>query len=482
MKKLIFSFLVFTIFFLASCSSDEMPIDNNIVDGGDKMVVSLSSEEALSLVADKSYTLSDDEVLQVLDKFSSENDNVTRTSHIGTNNFRIINNYKIACKDDIITRTPTSRDSIEFSSISLGENEYSGLAIVCRDSRYPEVLAYVPNVNIQTVQSSKPAQMMIDRAQSVAMRYIEKCNTISKNLKEQTITKVCNVLGLSEADFDFDKYRSRIFIKDYDAQSRDSLTTPTGTELSTIGPLCGTTRLIQGWPCNQFIPETTLEKYNTDQHRGHYPAGCVNVALAVICSYLQPTIYSSDLGRNINWNNVCNTHFNPFGFYASEYSPSTDQAIEVGYLLKTLANGTKTTFSLNGGSTTTPNAASYMSSIGVSMSSSTSTLNYANVRTSLSNLALVYCTGTSTSTTRSDGGGNGHAWVIDGLQIRKPSTRMELQNYNCYANCKFGWIEWDYTSTSDGWYLFDTSGTITFDFDSETLSTNLACVPNIKLK
>ena len=108
MKKLIFSFFVFTICFLASCSSDEMPIDNNIVDGGDKMVVSLSSEEALSLVADKSYTLSDDEVLQVLDKFSSENDNVTRTSHIGTNNFRIINNYKIACKDDIITRTPTS--------------------------------------------------------------------------------------------------------------------------------------------------------------------------------------------------------------------------------------------------------------------------------------------------------------------------------------------------------------------------------------
>ncbi|MDH8276263.1 hypothetical protein QIG69_28320, partial [Klebsiella pneumoniae] len=71
-----------------------------------------------------------------------------------TNNFRIINNYKIACKDDIITRTQTSKDSIEFSSISLGENEYSGLAIVCRDSRYPEVLAYVPNVDIQTVQSS----------------------------------------------------------------------------------------------------------------------------------------------------------------------------------------------------------------------------------------------------------------------------------------------------------------------------------------
>ena len=74
MKKLIFSFFVLTICFLASCSSDEMPIDNNIVDGGDKMVVSLSSEEALSLVADKSYTLSDDEVLQVLDKFSSENE------------------------------------------------------------------------------------------------------------------------------------------------------------------------------------------------------------------------------------------------------------------------------------------------------------------------------------------------------------------------------------------------------------------------
>lgn len=199
-----------------------------------------------------------------------------------------------------------------------------------------------------------------------------------------------------------------------------------------------------------------------------------------MCSYIQPTIYSPDLKRNINWNNVINSYFNPFGFESSQYDQNTPQAKEVGYLLKLFAEKTHTSFGENGGSTSTNNAASYMRSIGVNMSSSTTDLNYFNIRTSLSNLGLVYCTGSHVTNTRSDGSGNGHAWVIDGLQIRKPLTKYELQNFHCYANCKFGWIEWDFMSSYDGWYLFDTNGSINFTFDDGYISSNLRCVPNIR--
>ena len=257
---------------------------------------------------------------------------------------------------------------------------------------------------------------------------------------------------------------------------------PSGARLlNKVGPLCGDTHIIQGWPCNQFIKTTDLSTYQTMQHNGHFPAGCVNVALATICAYLEPSIYCESLKRNINWNNVFDSYFDPFGFYPSEYDPSTPQAIEVAHLLKILADGTKTTFDSRGGSTSTANAASYMNKIGINMSTSTTTLNYSNVRSSLANLWLVFCTGDETKSTRSDNILGSHAWVIDGLQIWQPNTRMELQNYNCYASCKFGWIE-PFTQTYDGWYLFDTSGTITFEFGGEEISSNIKCIPNIRKK
>lgn len=478
-KYLIYSLLTCTALTFASCSSEEEITDNGVIKGGDRMVVSLSNEEALSLVSSNAYTLSDDEVLQTVNVFEQQDDKTTKAAR--TNGIRIIKNYKVAYNSKSTTRSFNSQDSIEFSLIDLGVDKTSGIAVVCRDSRYPEVLAYVPSANIETYQSCTPMQMMINRSQDVAIQYIEKCNSIDEGVREKAIDKICKTLEIVEEQFDFDKYRSQIFIEDYDTKEiRSSLQQPSGTILTSVGPLCGTTRLIQGWPCNQFIETTTLDKYNTSQHNGHFPAGCVNVALATMCAYIQPTVYCPDLGRNINWSNIMNTHFNPYGFDLSQYDKDTPQAKEVGYLLKLFAQKTGTKFDEKGGSTSTSNAAAYMRNIGVNMNSSTSDLNYSNIRTSLANLGLVFCIGTHSQGTRSDGSGDGHAWVIDGLQIRKPLTRYELQNFNCYANCKFGWIEWDFSSTYDGWYLFDTNGSINFDFGSDYISTNLACIPNIR--
>lgn len=459
-----------------SCTNENVVTRD--IGGGDLMFVELTTKEALSITPNVSTDLSDEEVIQTVEKFTSSEAAMIGAATSPT----IINTYKTSL-DNTHTRSDAKgdSDSISFSVVSLDENRDAGFAVVCRDSRYPEVLAYVPNINYEENKSFEPLKLMLARSQNIALGYISKKNAICEQLREATLVKVCNRFEIKKENFDFDKYRKRIVIRDSIEDSRSSESAPSGTLLSQVGPLCGTTRIIQGWPCNQYVPTTSLDKYSTPQHNGHYPAGCVNVALATICSYIQPTIYCASLGRNINWENVVNTHFNPYGFIESEYSEKTDQAIEVANLLKIIADGTSTSFNENGGTTNTSKAASYMQKIGINMDSSTSTLNYANVRTSLSNLALVYCTGTIT-TTRSENSENGHAWVIDGLQIRKPLSRMEVQNYNCYASCKFGWIESDYSTIYNGWYLFDTTGTISFDFDQESLSSDLYCIPNIKLK
>lgn len=476
MKHLIYCLIACTAFVFAACSNGD---EDSVIKGDDKRFASLSSEEVLSLIPDSAHTLSDAEVLRAISSFSENQGSQTRVSV--SKEMKIVKNYKVACNQVSTTRAAVEQDSVEFSFVDLGLENVSGLAVVCRDSRYPEVLAYVPTSNIQTYQSCVPMQMMVSRAQDVAMHYVNRYNAIKVNegTREKALRKVCKMLNIKEEDFDFAKYRSQIFITDNtDAETRSTKQDPAGTLLSSVGPLCGSTRLIQGWPCNQFIEATTLEKFNTMQYNGHFPAGCVNVALATICSYLQPTIYCSYLGRYINWSNVADTHFNPWGIYPSEYDENTTQAIEVAYLLKIISDKTKTKFDEQGGGTSTADAASYMKSIGINMSSSTSALNYSNVRTSLSNLALVYCTGT---VTEKDGSTAGHAWVIDGLQIRKPLARYELQNYNCYANCKFGWIEGDFGDTDNGWYLFDSKGAIDFTLTgNNNISKNLACIPNIR--
>lgn len=475
MKHLIYCLIACTAFVFAACSNGD---EDSVIKGDDRRFASLSSEEVLSLIPDSAHTLSDAEVLRAISSFSKNQGGQTRVST--SKEMKIVKNYKVACKQVSSTRAAVEQDSVEFSFVDLGLDKISGLAVVCRDSRYPEVLAYVPTSNIQTYQSCIPMQMMVSRAQDVAMHYINRYNAIKVNegTREKALRKVCKMLNIKEEDFDFAKYRSQIFITDNtDAETRSTKQEPVGTLLSSVGPLCGSTRLIQSWPCNQFIETTTLDKYNTMQYNGHFPAGCVNVALATICSYLQPNIYCTYLGRYINWSNVADTHFNPWGIYPSEYDENTPQAIEVAYLLKIISDKTKTKFDEQGGGTSTVDAASYMRSIGISMSSSTSALNYSNVRTSLSNLALVYCTGT---VTEKNGSTAGHAWVIDGLQIRKPLARYELQNYNCYANCKFGWIEGDFGDTDNGWYLFDSKGAIDFTLTGNNISTNLACIPNIR--
>lgn len=476
---------------LASCSSNELNHDV-MSDAPDVMMISLSPEEAISVSFDDSTILSMDEAVKIAERFMNDENRSRATS----------DNPVIAVESSFvksleygstISRSHKSQDVL-FYELSVKQNDESGYVVLCADTRYPEVLSYVECGSLDAIKGT-PAEIMHNRSMDVALNYIRKCNEFKELYRTNTIEKICKQFNIDEEQFSLDKFRERIYIKPLygeDIQSRSTVTVTdslTGMVLTQVGPLCGTTQLIQGWPCNQFIQTTDLEKYNTEQHNGHFPAGCANVALATMCSYIQPTVYSSDLGRNINWSNVANAYFNPFAWFTpSAYNPDSESAIETAYVLKIFADGTKTEFDEDGGGTTLANASSYMKSIGVNMGTSKVTLNYSNVRSSLMSLGLIYAVGELTELSRSSESLGNHAWVIDGLQIRTKMTRAELQNYNCYVSCKFGWIEPDpnntwYTSTPfNGWYLCDTDGTISFEFtDSQNqLSSNLKCIINIK--
>lgn len=357
--------------------------DSEDITGNDKIKVTLSPEEFISVAYDDITELSSEEVLLKVEKFSSQsfrNDNQFNNPII---NATIADSYSLELNDS----SNPDAGTVHFKVVFFEKDGNRGSAVVCSDRRYPEVLAYLDRYEIKDIESYNRDNPMMWRVNQIAVDYINRCNEIKDSLKSSTVKKICDRLGIEESEFSFRNYISNIIVPGYNILSStrfEMMIDPEeGTLLNKVGPLCGTTNIIQGWPCNQFIAETDLRIYQSPQHYGHYPAGCVPVALATMCSYIRPTIYCDELKRNINWDYVFDSTFDPLGFEPVEYDPSTPQAIEVGHLLKIIADGTKTTFNGDGGHTTISNAASYMNKIGINMSSSTTAINYSNVRSSL---------------------------------------------------------------------------------------------------
>lgn len=483
--------LAFLLVTAMSCSQQDLENGNQPIGGGEKLVVGVSPEEAISVAFDDSSVLSDDDVLAMVDRF------------VKTETTREVNDYKLAinsefyielANDNSKTRS-IGNEKIKFCTVDITTTDSStkNYALACADDRYPVVLAFSDG-DYENIAGT-PVDFMLTRAKAIVLDHIAKVNKIKAELHDKTVAKICKVLDITPAKFNYNNVKSSLYIqpidiKDIGIETRSTgVLEPGGGFMGGVGPLCNT-RYIQGWPCNQFMDETNIAKWSSPQHNKHFPAGCANVALAAICSYLRPNIYSPELQRNINWDILDNCHFDPiFGSKPSEYDPTTPAAIEAGRLLQVLARGTKTKFGEDGGSTSTPNAASYMGSIGVSMFPLTFDMTYQNIRPSLANYQPVYATGTIRKiASRAEGIEGGHAWVIDGFQVRSRYTRMELQNYSCYVHCNFGWIEVDdkYMApymNSNGWFLCDYSGSISsFDFSDKILDIDLRCVPNIKLK
>lgn len=128
-------------------------------------------------------------------------------------------------------------------------------------------------------------------------------------------------------------------------------------------------------------------------------------------------------------------------------------------------------------------ARNYMKTLGVYMDDATD-CTFQNMKSSLDALRLVYITGTSRHvSTRGFNASGRHAWLADGYQIRQrnSSYRMILKQYNVYCHCNFGW-----GGDFDGWYLYQSSGDITFDcngypnFEYDIFDYDLKAYPNVR--
>lgn len=445
--------------FITAISCNQQDMEEPLIDGVlPKQTIGLTEPEYLSIAFDTDNELSETEATDILNDFAAEK-SVTKST---TPTFKLTNKIIVHGK------SPSTRSGIinpENDQVVLYEYEINnsqskrGKAMVCGDKRFPSVIAYS-----DSYEDMKPATIMIQNAKKYALSYISQIKYYQDSLRTATLKKIGEIKN-SSSDITLKDVENDIFIVEQPATKGWSVI-PGGQLMSSVGPLT-TTRWNQTSPYNLKAKLTTGT--NDDglfglEYDHRYPAGCVVVAMAQIAAYYKASI------PGIDWSLAT----------ASSVSDKTSPAaIQIGELMSKIAIGSETTYGPNGGSTSTEKARSYMYRNGIRMSDPVS-CTFQNMKSTFDALRLIYLTGTARHVvSRSFVGDGNHAWIADGYQIRQRGTRQILKQYNVYCHCNFGW-----GGNSDGWYLFDSSGSISFscngyDFDYQIYDYNILCYTNI---
>lgn len=445
-----------------SCSQD-LGEDDQLNKGGGRpsQTIGLTEPELLSIVYDSNNELSESEVTNILSDFVTDN-NVSR----GISPSFILKN-KITINEKVVsTRAVVSnRDHVTFYEYEMDNQSGKSKAIVCGDKRFPSVIAYMDSYDANT----EPAEIMVENAKQYVLAHISQIKHYEDSLRAKTFDKIRTLRNIT-GDINFKDIEHEIFI--HEKATRGWSVTPGGTEMAKVGPFT-TTCWDQTSPYNLYADTTIgtsedgLFDYSYDNR---YPAGCVVIAMAQIAAHFKPSM------PNINWSLA-----NVPKLATSDTTSASAKA--VASVVSMIAKGSGTTYGVKGGSTNTDKARNYMKNFGIYMDDATD-CTFQNMKSSFDALRLVYISGTARHIiSRGFNGSGSHAWIADGYQIRQRNTaaRMILKQYNVYCHCNFGW-----GGASDGWYLYQTDGNISFDcngilgWEYDIFDYNLRCYPNVR--
>ena len=448
---------------LISCQNDvlesieDLPMDDKI---------SLSLDELTSIAHDNSRTLTEAEVLNIVNDFSSSLNNVSRGVEAVSASIDGI--YYIGGTLNSSSRSTVS-DSIPVYRVELKVGEQKGYAIVSADTRSASVLAYVNNGDFEN-NDSTGAAMMLKLAEVTTICEINRVEELKATLRDKTLSKIASYLGKESVIYDEVKDIIKV-ADDFDngkLSRSPAYDEPLTTVLSYKGPVTKT-KWSQDQPYNLYLPVC----YNPSwRFKTNYPAGCGIIAGAQALAAVANNITVD--GVYIDWSYLTT---NPTVEYSAFNGSGDQKAIKmVATLVKNMYEETNSFPNID---LDFKHAWYEDSSIPAVGSSSTGSLDlmkylqkYVHCGTYYSQYApdpllttlnvndvtpcVAIMGGTHAATETAEKGS--HAWVIDGYAICQKKTREILKNYDLYFHANMGW-----GGTDDGWYKVNADTSTDFE-------------------
>ncbi|MBF0761704.1 C10 family peptidase [Dysgonomonas mossii] len=478
-KNNLFLIIIISLIFNACSNDDENVAYENKLDL--ESVSSLSNDELKSLVINYKE-LSGNEILNIVKDFQGsalKNQKGTKSTSIS---FEIKNKYYINKKSEgnSVTKTTKSisEDAVQapIYEVKFKSNSEEGLALVSGDSRYPEVIAYIP-VYIDTIKIHPiGSYAMMEMAKRTLLSELESYDIAGKTLRTATLEKISEAFNVTADNLSQNMIDQYILASSKNTKSRPEESPNTPTYMN-IGPLCETL-WHQGSPYNSLYPKAWVDIFFGMCEYGNYPAGCAVVAMAQIMAAIEPSMTCNSL--KMDWAYLKQNPQIMGGDYFTAPDPLRKRDM-VGALFKDIYDksnsypiwGTGQSDSwppenvscVQQVATTSTNVYNYFNSrSGVTYCGNYQKWNLDIVKNSLTNIRPVFA------------GGNSHAFVVDGYVLAK-KTVSSVYNYNTYLHCNFGW---QYSSAT-GYYLSNSNGSFTFETENGNYPDSaLNIIPDIR--
>ncbi len=476
MKKSVFYLSIVILFgaiLFTSCEKEDHRVSEF-----EAQKIKLSQAEIISISHDNHRELSESEVLEVLLNFQKEQLKETFSlKSTASNDYLIKLKYYVSdtnSKDTYLKSSNEGKFVLPIYEIEIKNDTDKGVAYVSADSRYPNVLAYIPNAlnKEEEVQTGKSS--MLKYSEKVALSHIEAVEFIKDSLRATTLQKIANELQMAVRDIDMSTIEQHI---SYDEKNdlnevllkANPIQNPPMT-MSQKGPLASIT-WEQTDPYNSKLPN--LPSFSDM----HFPAGCGVIAGATLLSIVQPAMTVSSI--NINWAYLMERPKIVGETYGWGETPDPQDKLDmVAYFIKDVYYGTYTSTSFENdawfgeSSTTTANLINYLRKhINID---DKQPMNLDNQLNSLNYYRPILMGGIHDAGTAEKGS---HAWVIDGYRICKKSTRQIVKVYDLYFHANMGW-----GGTDDGYYLVGSDVSLTFNTGLGEYNANLWQMCNARSK
>lgn len=286
MKKK-YSFLVCMTILAWSCEKDHLSSE---IEYHPK--VELTQQEFISIAYDNPRCLTEVEALQLVRDFEGKN-NLSRSKD---KQLSIKRKYSLARTCTGLGRSTSNQQTIPMYDIAINDGTNNGLAIVAADERVAGVIAYIPKIAPEKEQEQRSNNFMLAISEASMLNRLSFVDSIRITMKDSTLQKLSNELGIPVDEIVFEKVKNNINIKSTLSRSK-----PENINFIDGERYCLEVDWGQEEPYNLALPTYTDPDFDWVTY--HYPLGCSVTALMMVYSYFEPSIQGYDNGEKmiIDW-------------------------------------------------------------------------------------------------------------------------------------------------------------------------------------